>query len=141
MSCCSRDLSERCREVTPSATRKTRRGAYHRQVGLRRAILLAGALLPAACSGDARPATPAGATTTTGATAAPAPAELPLARTEVASAVLDGRIVVAGGLTADGGASDRADVYDPVANRWESGPSLPLALHHSGMAALDGRFV
>jgi len=64
---------------------------------------------------------------------------LPLARTEVASAVLDGRIVVTGGLTADGAASDQVDVYDPASNTWRPGPALPLALHHSGMAALDGR--
>jgi len=98
-------------------------------------MLLAGALLPAACSGASGPQ----ATTTTSATAIAAPAELPLARTEVASAVLDGRIVVAGGLTADGGASDRVDVYDPATNSWQPGPALPLGLHHSGMAALDGR--
>ena len=50
-----------------------------------------------------------------------APAELSLARTEVSSAVLDGRIVVVGGLTADGGASDRVDVYDPATNSWLPG--------------------
>jgi hypothetical protein len=66
-------------------------------------------------------------------------AELPVPRTEVASAVLDGRIVVVGGLTADGGASDRVDVFDPASNRWEQGPALPLGLHHSGMAALGDR--
>lgn len=57
----------------------------------------------------------------------------------MAAAVLQGRIVVAGGLNADGGASDRVDLYDPGADRWDAGPPLPLGLHHSGMAALGDR--
>ncbi|MGI8807060.1 MAG: Kelch repeat-containing protein [Acidimicrobiales bacterium] len=105
-------------------------------MGLRRAILAVAALLAASCSGDGPPARP---TSTTGLPPTGAFAELPLPRTEVASAVLAGRIVVAGGLTADGAASDRVDVYDPASNRWEPGPALPLGLHHSGMAALGDR--
>ena len=101
-------------------------------MGLRRAFLLIVALLPAACSGDGPGARP---TRSTGPPPPGALAELPLARTEVASAVLSGRIVVAGGLTADGGASDRVDLYDAAANRWDPGPALPLGLHHAGMAA------
>lgn len=100
------------------------------------ATLLLAALVPVACSDDG----PAPATTTAPAITAPAaPAELPVPRTEVAAAVLDGRIVVAGGLTLDGAASDRADIYDPAANRWEPAPALPLGLHHSGMAAMGDR--
>ncbi|HVF15135.1 MAG TPA: kelch repeat-containing protein [Acidimicrobiales bacterium] len=68
-----------------------------------------------------------------------APAELPTARTEVAGAVWQGRIVVVGGLTEAGVASARADVYDPAANRWEPVPALPLGLHHFGLAALGDR--
>lgn len=100
------------------------------------ATLLLVALVPVACSDDGPAPAP---TTTTGVTAAPAPAELPVPRTEVAAATLGGRIVVAGGLTLDGAASDRADIYDPAANRWEPAPALPLGLHHSGMAALGDR--
>jgi hypothetical protein len=106
-------------------------------VRVRAALLL---LALAACSED-EPA----ATTTTTTTAAAAPtvpaalADMPVPRTEVAGAVLGGRIVVAGGLTPDGAASDRADFYDPATNRWAPAPALPLALHHSGMAALGDR--
>ncbi len=100
------------------------------------ATLLLAALVPVACS-DGGPA-PA-PSTTTGVAAPAAPAELPVPRTEVAAATLGGRIVVAGGLTLDGAASDRADIYDPVTNRWEPAPALPLGLHHSGMAALGDR--
>jgi hypothetical protein len=99
------------------------------------ATLLLAALVPVACSDDG----PAPATTTGPAVTAAAPAELPVPRTEVAAAVLGGRIVVAGGLTLDGAASDRVDLYDAAANRWEPAPALPLGLHHSGMAALRDR--
>ncbi|HEX2117990.1 MAG TPA: kelch repeat-containing protein [Acidimicrobiales bacterium] len=114
-------------------------------MGVRRAALLVAAVLLGlgACSDGGDP-TVGPATTAVGGAAStvPAsgpPAEMPLPRTEVAGAVLAGRIVVVGGLTADGGASDRVDFYDPAANRWEQGPSLPLGLHHSGMAAADDR--
>lgn len=100
------------------------------------ATLLLAALVPVACSDDGPAPAP---TTAPAVTASPAPAELPVPRTEVAAATLDGRIVVAGGLTLDGAASDRADIYDPAANRWEPAPALPLGLHHAGMAALGDR--
>ncbi|MEW6153726.1 MAG: galactose oxidase [Actinomycetota bacterium] len=66
-------------------------------------------------------------------------APLPLARTEVAGAFWDGKVVVAGGLTLDGGASDRVDLYLPGADRWEPGVALPVALHHLGLAVLGER--
>jgi hypothetical protein len=103
--------------------------------------MLAGTLLLGACSSDdGDPAAPAATTAGPGSTAAAAaPAEPPLPRTELSGAVLGGRIVVVGGLTAEGGASDRVDFYDPAANRWEAGPALPVGLHHAGMATLGDR--
>ncbi|MDP1804761.1 MAG: kelch repeat-containing protein, partial [Acidimicrobiales bacterium] len=80
------------------------------------ATLLLTALVAVACSDDGPAPAP---TTAPAVTASAAPAELPVPRTEVAAATLDGRIVVAGGLTIDGAASDRVDIYDPAANRWE----------------------
>ena len=92
------------------------------------ALVLAGFLV-AACSQqseqDERPVSP--------------PAELPVPRTEVAGAAVGGRITVAGGLTADGVASDLVHVYDPDANKWTEGPKLPAPLHHQGVAAARGR--
>jgi hypothetical protein len=96
------------------------------------------ALLVSGCSDDEPDSTPSAPTTTTAAAPA-APAEVPVPRTELAGAVLGDRIVVAGGLTADGAASDVVHVYAPDSNRWEAGPSLPLGLHHSGIAALGNR--
>jgi hypothetical protein len=66
-------------------------------------------------------------------------APLPTARTEVAGAVWQGRIVVVGGLTEAGVASARVDVYDPGTDRWQDGPALPLGLHHVGLAATRDR--
>jgi N-acetylneuraminic acid mutarotase len=65
-----------------------------------------------------------------------APAPLPQARGGMGKAVWDGReFWVFGGETLDGpgadrhGAYDRVDIYDPVANRWRSGPPMPAARH------------
>jgi hypothetical protein len=100
-------------------------------------------LLAASCSAggsedsddDSRDDRPASNVTT-----APAgPSALPSARTEVAGAVWQGRIVVAGGLTEAGVASDRVDLYDPLTNRWDPGPPLPIGLHHVGLAAVGDR--
>lgn len=113
-------------------------------MGASRAWFVVAGLLLAGCS-DGEPASapaPTAGTATTATTGTPATgtlAELPVPRTEVAGAVLAGRLVVAGGLTADGGASDLVHLYDQAANRWEPGPRLPLGLHHSGMAALGER--
>jgi len=84
----------------------------------------------AACTTDGDPATRA-------TRAAP----MPLGRTEVAGAAWDGDIAVVGGLVAGGTASDRADLYRPRANRWEALPPLPVALHHTAVAALDRLYV
>lgn len=56
---------------------------------------------------------------------------VPSARSEVAGTVWDGRIVIAGGLDAQGRASDRLDIYDPASDSWSPGPSLPFPLHHT----------
>ena len=110
---------------------------YPRTIGaVRKNWLLVVALLVSGCSDDAPDATTPATTTV------PAPAtlaEVPVARTELSGAALGGRIVVAGGLTVDGAASDAVHLFDPGANRWEPGPSLPLGLHHAGMATLGNR--
>lgn len=66
-------------------------------------------------------------------------ADLPLPFTEVAGAVWEGQIVVVGGLDAGGEASDRTYIYDPDADSWATGPSLPVALHHTAAATLGDR--
>lgn len=91
-------------------------------------------LVVAACSSPSRDAPQPGVVPTTG-----EPAELPEPRTEVAGATWEGRIAVAGGLTADGRASPRFDLYVPESNTWEAGPPLPVALHHLGLVTLGDR--
>jgi N-acetylneuraminic acid mutarotase len=65
-----------------------------------------------------------------------APAPMPQARGGMGKAVYDGReFWVFGGETLDGpganrsGVYDRVDIYDPVANRWRTGPPMPAARH------------
>ncbi len=63
----------------------------------------------------------------------------PEARTEVVGAPLSGRVAVIGGLTADGRASARVDLYDPRRERWLRLPDLPEGLHHAMAASRAGR--
>jgi N-acetylneuraminic acid mutarotase len=122
----------------------------------RRAFLGAtGSGLVLACGDDGSPAaTPSSNTRTAGSTQAPgasgaaatqAPmtwasrAPLPTPRSEVASAVLDGKIYVIGGFVASGQTSNVLEVYDPVTDRWERRAPMPQARDHAMAAALNGR--
>ena len=69
---------------------------------------------------------------------------MPWAVQEIYCAVLDGRIVTAGGLAArpDGfHIEDRTAVYDPANDRWGEGPRLPQPRHHPMIAAAGGRLL
>lgn len=63
----------------------------------------------------------------------------PEARTEVVGAALSGRVAAVGGLTADGRASARVDLYDPRLRRWLRLPDLPEGLHHAMAASRADR--
>lgn len=63
-------------------------------------------------------------------------APMPTARSGGGSAVLDGRIYVAGGRPPGGSAFE---VYDPATNSWERLPDLPTQRNHLAMAAINGR--
>src|SRR5262245_50082819 len=72
-------------------------------------------------------------------TAAPVPEQ----RTEVSAVVVGQKIYLVGGLT-PGGASDYVAIYDPQANSWSAGPTLPPAAprHHLAVAVhADAVFV
>ncbi len=56
---------------------------------------------------------------------------MPSARTEVAVAEVGGKIYVVGGFRGE----RELEIYDPVADRWSRGASIPRALHHT--AAVD----
>jgi N-acetylneuraminic acid mutarotase len=59
---------------------------------------------------------------------------LPEARSEFAAAVIARQIYVAGGF----GAGARVDRDDPHSETWTRLADLPVAVHHPGVAALDG---
>jgi hypothetical protein len=91
--------------------------------------------------------TPAPASTASGGpastqSAVPAPAagweqrsEAPFARLEMAVAVHDGAIWLAGGLDAFGAALPDVAIYDPAADSWSEGPDLPVSLHHAALVS------
>src|ERR687892_2895465 len=57
-------------------------------------------------------------------------APMPTPRTEVAAAVVGGRIVVVGGF-APAGTVGTTEVYDVAADAWSAGPDLPVAVNHA----------
>jgi hypothetical protein len=106
------------------------------QWGLSVLGLLAGVVLTvAACGADRSPSPSVESVSPTNGWTRRAPA--PLALTEVAAAAHDGRIWIAGGLDAGGQATDRVSIFDPSADTWIAGPTLPQAIHHSALVS-DG---
>jgi Kelch motif/Galactose oxidase, central domain len=62
-----------------------------------------------------------------------------LGRTEVAGALWDGKIAVAGGFPNPDRAIDRLDLFDVASGTWSVGPPLPHQYDHSSLAELGGR--
>ena len=66
-------------------------------------------------------------------------APMPNPRGETASAVVDGRVYVAGGFQGlDFETTATVSVYDAAANKWSDGPPLPAPRNHAAATALDG---
>ena len=65
-------------------------------------------------------------------------ADAPSERTEVAAALTDGRIVVAGGFAEPDRTVDNVEIYDIEAGTWSTGPPLPHAVNHAMAAAAAG---
>lgn len=61
---------------------------------------------------------------------------VPSVRTEVAVALLDGKIYVLGGFTPKG-VTDQVEVWDPTTGKWESRSPLPHPLHHTTATVVD----
>ena len=59
----------------------------------------------------------------------------PQARTEVAAAAYLDQVWAVGGFDSDDSATAEVLVYRPEFDEWESGPSLPQALHHTAMVS------
>jgi N-acetylneuraminic acid mutarotase len=63
---------------------------------------------------------------------------LPVARGEVAAALVGGQIYVVGGFVAGGENSPRVDAYSPAAKSWRQIPDLPLPVDHAMAAGYRG---
>ena len=66
-------------------------------------------------------------------------ASMPTARTEVAGAVLDGKIYVIGGFEENGKATNIVEVYDPQTDSWDRVSSLPIPLEHTAVSTYNGK--
>lgn len=73
-------------------------------------------------------------------------APTPMKRTEVAAAMVDGKIYVVGGFEKPGlgnilnfAITPAVEVYDPTTDRWTSKAPLPVGLHHVGSGVAGGR--
>lgn len=64
-------------------------------------------------------------------------APVPTERTEVAAALLEGRIYVAGGFAAPNRTVETVEVYDIAADEWIAGPPLPLPVNHAMATATE----
>src|SRR5262245_38288584 len=66
-------------------------------------------------------------------------APMPTRRSELASALLDGKIYVAGGIGENWTTRTEVERYDPAADTWDTVAPLPVGLNHLGMAAAAGK--
>jgi N-acetylneuraminic acid mutarotase len=67
--------------------------------------------------------------------------EAAVAVQQVNATELDGRIWVAGGVTASHEATASTQFYDPAINNWGLGPELPVALHHAMVVTYRNQLV
>lgn len=54
---------------------------------------------------------------------------------EIGAAVFKGQIWTAGGFTADQNPTTMVLIFDPATNSWQTGPKVPVAVHHPSMVA------
>src|SRR5688500_10075118 len=64
--------------------------------------------------------------------------DMPLVRGEVASAWINGRLVMVGGLRGFTTTSKAVSIYNAARDSWSDGPALPAARHHAAAASFDG---
>jgi hypothetical protein len=65
-------------------------------------------------------------------------APVPTGRTEVATAVVDGRVYVTGGFAPPNLTVATVEVYDIATDTWSAGPDLPVAVNHAMSVGHDG---
>ena len=67
--------------------------------------------------------------------------DAPFARLEMAVTAHQGRIWLAGGLSALGEGLIEVDIFDPATGTWAEGPSLPAPLHHAALVSDGDRLI
>jgi len=65
--------------------------------------------------------------------------DMPSARQELATAVLNGKIYVMGGLNAQRFSTNTVDVYNPATGIWTSAHPLPVPVNHNAAAVVGGK--
>ena len=66
-------------------------------------------------------------------------APMPVARQELATGVLDGKMYVIGGFDGDGNSTATVQVYDPIVDTWTSAQALPFAVNHNSASVAAGK--
>ncbi len=66
-------------------------------------------------------------------------ADLLLRRSEISVTENNGKIYVMGGYPGERIVSDEVQVYDSATDSWSLGPALPMTMHHTMAATIDGR--
>lgn len=64
---------------------------------------------------------------------------MPTARQDAASAVVDGKIYVFGGLDSVNHPVDMTEIYNPATDTWSAGLHMPIGFNHAGAAAVKGK--
>jgi Kelch motif len=66
-------------------------------------------------------------------------APLPTPRSEIAGAVLNGKIYIIGGFDETGQSTTTVEVYDPIADKWTEAAPLPQLTDHTATASYEGK--
>ena len=95
----------------------------------------------AATASTRRAASPSGAGAATAANGSAWSTLAPLGtpRQEVATAELDGRVYVIGGIDGTPSFLSSVEIYDPDTGIFSPGPALPVPLHHTTASAVNGK--
>ena len=64
---------------------------------------------------------------------------MPIARSEIAAAVLNGNLYIIGGFDKSGQSTSTVNVYTPVVDRWNTAAPLPRSIDHAVAASQGGK--
>jgi N-acetylneuraminic acid mutarotase len=64
---------------------------------------------------------------------------MPVGRSEVAGATLNGKLYIIGGFDSSGRSTTGVEVYDPLTDEWGTSAPVPKLIDHAAVASYDGR--